>query len=281
MSGSDTRRPGGALRDVLLRAEVAAHPYPLLFATVSGAHLYGFASPDSDVDLRGAHVVPTVFFAGLDRVHETVKSEHVRDGVEIDLVTHEVRKFCRLLLRNNGYVLEQLYSPLVVHTTPEHQELMRIARGCITRSCVRHYLGFAANQWLLFEKGTPRRVKPLLYVFRVLLSGVHMMRTGQVNASLPECNAALDAERLAWIDELIEVKTTGAERGTIGGERLEFYEQEYQRWRERLSDEAARSTLPEEPTAEPEMRDFLWRIRAGRFSGQAENTPAGTTEPRR
>ncbi|MFF5225368.1 DNA polymerase beta superfamily protein [Dactylosporangium sp. NPDC000521] len=30
---------------------------PLLFATVSGAHLYGFASVDSDLDLRGAHLL--------------------------------------------------------------------------------------------------------------------------------------------------------------------------------------------------------------------------------
>jgi len=37
----------------LLKAEAARHPYPLLFATISGAHLYGLASPD--YDLRGAH----------------------------------------------------------------------------------------------------------------------------------------------------------------------------------------------------------------------------------
>jgi hypothetical protein len=37
----------------LLRTEAARHPYPLLFATISGAHLYGFPSPDSDYDLRG------------------------------------------------------------------------------------------------------------------------------------------------------------------------------------------------------------------------------------
>src|SRR5437868_1939623 len=83
---------------------------------------------------------------------------------------HEGRKFFALLLRNNGYVLEQLYSPLVVHTTPEHEELRAIARGCITQACVRHYLGFSANQWMLFKKERPRRVKPLLYVFRVLLT---------------------------------------------------------------------------------------------------------------
>ncbi len=34
---------------------VDSQPFPLLFATISGAHLYGFPSPDSDFDLRGAH----------------------------------------------------------------------------------------------------------------------------------------------------------------------------------------------------------------------------------
>jgi predicted nucleotidyltransferase len=37
---------------------VAAQPYPLLFATISRAHLYGFPSPDSDYDLRGKQVLP-------------------------------------------------------------------------------------------------------------------------------------------------------------------------------------------------------------------------------
>jgi hypothetical protein len=41
-----------------LKQEVKSHPFPLLFATVSGAHLYGFPSPDSDYDLRGAHILP-------------------------------------------------------------------------------------------------------------------------------------------------------------------------------------------------------------------------------
>jgi hypothetical protein len=44
--------------DIRLRRIVAAQPFPLLFAAISGAHLYGFPSPDSDFDLRGAHVLP-------------------------------------------------------------------------------------------------------------------------------------------------------------------------------------------------------------------------------
>ena len=41
-----------------LQGHIDSHPYPLLFATISGAHLYGFPSDDSDYDLRGAHRLP-------------------------------------------------------------------------------------------------------------------------------------------------------------------------------------------------------------------------------
>lgn len=245
-------------RDRRLIAEAAEHPYPLLFATVSGAHLYGFPSADSDYDLRGAHITPTTLLAGIDRMQETVTLSHVREGAEVDLVTHEVRKFFALLLRNNGYVLEQLYSPLIVHTTSEHQELKIIASGCITRACVRHYLGFAANQWQIFERGSPRRIKPLLYVFRVLLTGIHLMRTGEVNASLPEVNREIG---LSYVDELIARKRAGAEKDALVSDDFVLYERDYLRLRERLAVEAERSSLPEAPTAGNAMKDLLARIR--------------------
>src|SRR3954462_8133169 len=148
--------------DARLRGEVDRHPYPLVFATISGAHLYGFPSPDSDYDLRGCHVLPVHEVVGLDPGRETVESSTTDGGLEVDLVTHDARKFFGLLLKKNGYVLEQLFSPLVVHTTPEHAELLSIAGDCITRHHAHHYLGFAETQWRLFDKERPRRVKPLL-----------------------------------------------------------------------------------------------------------------------
>src|SRR3954453_15958070 len=107
--------------DNRLLVEVARQPYPLLFATVSGAHLYGFPSPDSDYDLRGAHVLPVREVVGLDPGRETIEVSGNRDGLELDLGTHDVKKFFGLLLKKNGYVLEQLFSPLVVHTVPQHE----------------------------------------------------------------------------------------------------------------------------------------------------------------
>ena len=138
---------------------VAAQPYPLLFATISGAHLYGFPSLDSDFDLRGAHVLPVAKVVGLDVQDETVEDSRVVEGLEMDIVSHDIKKFFGLLLKKNGYVLEQLYSPLVVRTTPEHEELKAIARGCVTKHHSHHYFGFAETQWKLFMKESPRRVK--------------------------------------------------------------------------------------------------------------------------
>src|SRR5512138_2963506 len=183
-------------------------PYPLLFATISGAHLYGFPSPDSDFDLRGAHVLPVHDVIGLEVHNETIQDSRVIEGLEMDIVSHDVRKFFKLLLKKNGYVLEQLFSPLVVRTTPEHKELMEIARhgsnhGVITKHHSHHYFGFAETEWKLFLKESPRRVKPLLYVYRVLLTGIHLMRTGTIEANLLALN---EDARLSFIPDLVARK---------------------------------------------------------------------------
>lgn len=236
------------------------HPYPLLFMTVSGAHLYGFPSPDSDYDLRGAHLLPPECLLGLEVENETVGKTEIRDGTEIDLVTHDAGKFFRMLLKKNGYVLEQLYSPLIVATTPGHEELKRIARGCVTRFHAHHYLGFSKTQWELFAKENPRRVKPLLYVYRVLLTGIHLMRTGAVEANLVELNREY---RLPHVDSLIERKIAGAEKGILGGDDLEFHRREFDRLTARLEYERDNSRLPAEASARDELNDFLIRLRSG------------------
>lgn len=245
--------------DPRLGAEIARQPYPLLFVTVSGAHLYGFASPDSDYDLRGVHVLPGREVIGLNAGRETVEASDASSGLDLDLVTHDAKKFFLLLLKRNGYVLEQLYSPLVVHTTSEHDELKRIATGCITRHHAHHYLGFAETQWHLFLKESPRRVKPLLYVYRVLLTGIHLMRTGSIEANLPLLNEEF---RLAWIAELIDRKTRGKEQSTLEDSDVSFHEAEYSRLVRELESARDASSLPDAPSARDALNDLLVRLRA-------------------
>jgi predicted nucleotidyltransferase len=175
-------------------------------------------------------------------------------------VSHDARKFFRLLLKKNGYVLEQLYSPLIVHTTPEHEELKQIARGCVTRHHSHHYFGFAETQWKLFLKESPRRVKPLLYVYRVLLTGIYLMRTGEIEANLVKLNEEF---RLPYIGDLVGRKLAGPEKSRLEDADLAFHESEYQRLRAELQSAHEASRLPELPSdpAREALNDLLVRIR--------------------
>ncbi len=246
--------------DPRLSQAVAVHPYPLLFATISGAHLYGFPSADSDFDLRGVHLLPADKLLGLEVTSETLTHESIISGLEVDLVTHDARKFFRLVLKKNGYVLEQIFSPLVVHARlPQFDTLRDIARRCITRHHAHHYKGFAENHWKLFEKEQPRRIKPLLYVYRVLLTGIHLMNTGEVEANLVTLNEG--EFHLRHVDELVARKRAGAEQGTLADDDVAFHEKEFHRLLAGLEAAAEHSPLPELPAGSAELDALLLSLR--------------------
>jgi predicted nucleotidyltransferase len=195
---------------------------------------------------------------GLGDQAATVTLSHIRDGAEVDLVTHDVRKFFTLLLRNNGYVLEQLFSPLIVATTEAHAELKEIARGCITRGCVRHYRGFAESQWQMFTRESPRRIKTLLYVYRVLLTGIRMMRTGEVEANLLKCNEEMG---LQFLPDLVARKVAGAEKSALSDVDYTFHKKQVEELQVTLENAALSSRLPQGPTVRDALNDLLLRIR--------------------
>lgn len=244
-----------------LQSILTVQPFPFLFVTVSGAHLYGFASPDSDFDIRGTHILPLTEALRLEPKNETLELSTVYpNGLELDLVTHDIRKFFGMMLKRNGYVLEQLFSPLILRTTSEHEELKLIARQCLTRHHSHHYLGFAATQWKLFEKENPLRVKPLLYVYRVLLTGIHLMEMGEVEAHLLKLN---EIYRLPYLAELIACKQAGPEKGTLPETDVEFHRREFNRLVQTLEAAQQSSHLPERPgpSAQAALDDLLVRVR--------------------
>jgi uncharacterized protein len=245
-----------------LKKIASEHPFPLVFAAVSGAHLYVFPSADSDYDLRGVHVLPLSEVVGLDAGRETIQVEEIRENLELDLVTHDAKKFFGLMLKKNGYVLEQLYSPLIVQTSPGHEELKAIGKRCVTKFHAHHYFGFARTEWKLFEKETPYRVKPLLYIFRVLLTGIHLMQTGEIEANLVKLNEVFD---ISYIPDLIARKITGKEKAILVAADLDFYRMEYERLVLKLEDAMEKSSLPENASAKNDLNDLLIRLRLSAF----------------
>jgi predicted nucleotidyltransferase len=227
-----------------------------LFWTVSGSHLYGFPSADSDIDLRGCFLAPLRALVGLRQPTETVEPKGDFAGREVEAVSHEVGKYLRLACKHNGYVLEQIFSPLVAHGADFLACLRPIAAKCVTRWCYNHYRGFLHTQRKLFEKEEVKRAKTLLYAYRVALSGVHLLETGEVQTHLPTLNERF---ALPFIPELIARKAS-AEFGPLTAVDVNFHTEQLDVWEKRLNAAFEASTLPADPPTE-ELDRFLVELR--------------------
>lgn len=211
---------------------------------------------DAAVDLRRAFLLPAHEMLGINPPKETIIIEK-NTGIELDWVAHDLRKFARMMVSDNGYVMEQLFSPLVVVTTPLHEELMRLGQGCITRPMVRHYLGFARGRKKRLEE-PGATVKHLLYAYRVYLSGIHLMRTGTIESNLSALN---EAHPMPEVAELIARKRAGAEHMHLLDGDLDRHRSHLDRMEARLHEAHAESSLPEEPKTAAELNDLVVRTR--------------------
>ena len=151
-----------------------------------------------------------------------------------------------------------------MYATPEYEELKALAADCVTKYHAYHYLGFAATQWKLFQKEDPPRVKPLLYLYRVLLTGLHLMQTGEIEPNLITLN---ESAGLSYIPELIERKQHGAEQSTLDAADLDFHGREYERLVLQLEQAMQTTHLPEAPRAAEALNELLVRIRLANRKG--------------
>jgi predicted nucleotidyltransferase len=227
----------------------------LIFVTVSGAHLYGFPSQDSDVDLRGSFAAPLDKILSLDTPRETLEPKGFVGSVEVEAVGHEIAKYLRLLVKPNGYVLEQILSPLVVLTSPKHEELKALARASLSKKLYYHYAGFAKGEWRDYQKpGVGKTVKRLLYLHRVLMTGIVLLNEGVVEANLQNLNARFGLN----LETLLAMKTR--EQAEIAGDDRK-YTAAIAGLFERMETAREQSPLPEDVPNKAAINDFLVHLR--------------------
>lgn len=83
----------------------------ILFAAESGSRAWGFASPDSDYDVRFIYAHPADWYTGLYEARDVI--ERPLDERDVDLAGWDVRKALRLLLKSNPPLYEWLVSPII------------------------------------------------------------------------------------------------------------------------------------------------------------------------
>ena len=230
-----------------------------LVTYLSGAHAYGFPSPDSDLDLKCVHVAPTADLVGLYPVGDPGDRIVVVEGVELDYGSNELGPVLLGALKGNGNYLERLFGELALGgDLALLEEARAVVRPTLSRRVSRHYRGFATSQLHAFdEKPTAKRA---LYVLRTAATGRHLLAHGEVVTDVASLRAFVPAE----IDELIEIKLRG-KRSTLEPEHAAAWRARLAAAIEAVGDAWPTSVLPAEPSAESVAAVDAWlrRVRLG------------------
>jgi hypothetical protein len=223
---------------------------------LSGAHAYGFPSPDSDLDLKGIHAAPTREHLGLGLPPGAASRLEVIDGVEIDYTSNELKDALLGILHGNGNYIERVLGKLVPVDSPRREELASLTRASLSRRIHRHYRGFATSQLRAAEEG-PCTAKKLLYVIRTALTGAHALRSGEV---VNDVNELLGEYGFEEAEELLAIKRR-AEREALPAEARDRWMTKIHRAFDVLDAAESASPLPIEPPNRDAMEAFLLDVR--------------------
>jgi predicted nucleotidyltransferase len=228
-----------------------------LVVYLSGAHAYGFPSPDSDFDLKSVHVAPTADLVGLVPREGGAERIVTDEGVEIDYGSNEIGGVLRGVLRGNGNYLERLLGDLVIaEDAPRMARLRPLVARAVSRLVFRHYAGFGRSQLGAAMASQPPAAKKVLYVLRTTLTGTHLLATGELVTDLTRIAAAYG---FAGALELVEAKRAG-ERVPLAPEVWIRWRDEVERAFERLAAAERASTLPATPSDEAAAALEAWLI---------------------
>jgi predicted nucleotidyltransferase len=141
----------------------------LLAAVESGSRAWGFASPDSDYDIRFIYKHDLDYYLSLRQQADTIEfmTKDDLDGSGWDL-----RKTLLLLAKSNASLLEWLFSPIVYFENEVAMNKMReLALDCFSPvACLHHYLGTTKNFMPLCQ-AEEVKLKNYFYALRTALAG--------------------------------------------------------------------------------------------------------------
>lgn len=186
----------------------------ILHCVESGSRAWGFASPDSDYDVRFIYARPAEFYLRLDKTRDVIEWQ-LDDTLDIN--GWDIQKTLRLLFSSNPTLFEWNSSPIVYRTTEEWKRVADIINDYFkSKSGLYHYLGMAKRNYREFLKGDEVKLKKYFYVLRPVLACRWILDFGtpppMLFSELKE--KYLDGELKSEVDKLLEIKTTVPETKT-------------------------------------------------------------------
>lgn len=192
----------------------------ILHCIESGSRAWGFASPDSDFDVRFIYVRPKEFYLRLDKTRDVI--EWQLDEV-LDINGWDLQKALVLLHKSNPTLFEWNNSPIVYKTTPEWKAISDIISHYFQqKSGLYHYLSTAKSNYREYLHGETVRLKKYFYVLRPLLACRWILekQTPPPMLFTELADACLDETLVPAVNELLRLKMNTPELGE--GKRIDI-----------------------------------------------------------
>jgi predicted nucleotidyltransferase len=201
------------------------HHIKIVYAVESGSRAWGFASSNSDWDVRFFYVHDYDWYLSVEEKKDNIEIILPND---LDLSGWELKKALLLYRKSNPPLLEWLRSPIVYQEHQSTAAALRNASGKYfnPKSCLYHYLHMARGNWEAYFKEDIVRIKKYFYVLRPLLACCWIERTGEMAPMEFDIilDAAIDNPKLrSAIDALLVKKKSGEELDK--GDRIEVIDE--------------------------------------------------------
>ncbi len=187
----------------------------ILYACESGSRAWGFASPDSDYDVRFIYVHKNDHYLGIDEQRDVIELP-INDLLDIN--GWELRKALRLFRKSNGPLYEWLQSPIVYQADSSFQtEIQRLMSSHFSpRSMMHHYLSMANNVVDNDLSGSEVKLKKYFYALRPVLASRWIADRYEVPPmEFSKLRILLDADLNSIVDELLSKKAQVDEKYVI------------------------------------------------------------------
>lgn len=185
----------------------------ILLAVESGSRAWGFASKDSDYDVRFIYIHQPNWYLALENKKDTIE---FFDGELLDFSGWDLQKALKLFRKSNPSLMEWIVSPIVYLENEAFVQRLRElqTRYFSSKSCIYHYLHMANGNFKSYLQGDHVRIKKYFYVLRPLLACEWIVRFGTMpplsfEALLKE--GVDDEELMQEIQVLLQRKKIGEE----------------------------------------------------------------------
>ncbi|MBD0401699.1 nucleotidyltransferase domain-containing protein [Flammeovirga sp. EKP202] len=142
----------------------------ILLACETGSRAWGFASPDSDFDVRLIYVHKTDWYLGLSEKRDFIDAFYQEK--EIDICGWDLKKSLQLLAKSNASIFERIGSPYVYKEAEGFRaSFLKLSEENYSKiASIHHYLGLANNAMKELREHEAYKLKKLFYALRATLA---------------------------------------------------------------------------------------------------------------